>query len=302
MKDKKDRVFNNSLLMVFILGIVVISAYFLFFYRNADSKEVVALADTSEYAVYDGRQANEYWKSTLNDNQKILYNELKEAYLQFLDTFSTRAKSMTENEFQEVYAAVLLDHPEIFWMDSYQVITKPFSNKVNVHKKIKLFYYYDKDEAMKKKEIIEPAIAKIVEQASELESDYQKVLFVHDTILEQTKYVDYTKDNRHDFQSIVSIFESNQSVCAGYTYGFKLIMDRLGIESVSVRDVGNKNEDDNHIWNMVKLYDAWFNLDLTWDDVKNPSGKISYAYFLKTNDEFYTTHKIQKKMPVTESE
>ena len=34
MKDKKDRVFNNSLLMVFILGIVVISAYFLFFYRK----------------------------------------------------------------------------------------------------------------------------------------------------------------------------------------------------------------------------------------------------------------------------
>lgn len=301
MKDKRSLV-DSVLLMIFIVGILAISSYFMFFYRNADSKEVVALADTSEYAVYDGHGANEYWKTTLNDNQKVLYTELKEAYLQFLEYFSTKSKSMTEDEFQEVYAAVLLDHPEMFWMDSYQVITKPFSNKVNVGKKIKLFYYYDKDEAKKVKDKIEPAIQEIVEQASKLETDYQKVLFVHDEIDKKTSYVDYTKSNRHDFQSIVSILENNESVCAGYTYSFKLIMDRLGIEAVSVRDVGNKNEDENHIWNMVKLYGAWFNLDLTWDDVKSNDDNISYKYFLKTNDEFYTTHRIQEKMPKNKSE
>ena len=74
MKDKRSLV-DSVLLMIFIVGILAISSYFIFFYRNADSKEVVALADTSEYAVYDGHGANEYWKTTLNDNQKVLYKQ-----------------------------------------------------------------------------------------------------------------------------------------------------------------------------------------------------------------------------------
>ena len=277
--------------MMFIITII----YYVFFYRAADGIKIKPYENIEEYTVYNGRESFEYWKTTLNTNQQILYEEMKEAYLQFLDSFSTDSKSMTEDEFQEVYVAVLLDHPEIFWMNSYQVIVKPFSDKLNTNKKIKLFYHYSEQEARQIKDKIEPEINKLIEEASQLNTDYEKILFVHDTIITNTEYID--SDNRKSYQTLVSIFDEHKAVCAGYTYGFKLVMDRLGIKTISVRDVQNKDSEMNHIWNMVYLYEKWYNIDLTWDDVKYGDSEIIYNNFLKDNETFYKTHRIQKNIP-----
>ena len=288
---KKKSKFYIIILMMFIITII----YYVFFYRAADGIKIKPYENIEEYTVYNGRESFEYWKTTLNTNQQILYEEMKEAYLQFLDSFSTESESMTEDEFQEVYAAVLLDHPEIFWMNSYQVIVKPFSDKLNTNKKIKLFYHYSEQEARQIKDKIEPEINKLIEEASQLNTDYEKILFVHDTIITNTEYID--SDNRKSYQTLVSIFDEHKAVCAGYTYGFKLVMDRLGIKTISVRDVQNKDSEMNHIWNMVYLYEKWYNIDLTWDDVKYGDSEIIYNNFLKDNETFYKTHRIQKNIP-----
>ena len=288
---KKKSKFYIIVLTTFIIIIV----YYVFFYRVADGIKIKPYENIEEYTVYNGRESFEYWKTTLNTNQQILYEEMKEAYLRFLDSFSTDSKSMTEDEFQEVYVAVLLDHPEIFWMNSYQVIVKPFSDKLNTNKKIKLFYYYSEQEARQIKDKIEPEINKLIEEASQLNTDYEKILFVHDTIITNTEYID--SDNRKSYQTLVSIFDEHKAVCAGYTYGFKLVMDRLGIKTISVRDVQNKDSEMNHIWNMVYLYEKWYNIDLTWDDVKYGDSEIIYNNFLKDNETFYKTHRIQKNIP-----
>lgn len=73
----------------------------------------------NDYPVYDGRNVYEYWKETLNEEQQILYEEIKESYLQFKNDFSTQLNEISTKEFQEVYSTVLLDHAEIFWLDSY---------------------------------------------------------------------------------------------------------------------------------------------------------------------------------------
>lgn len=276
----------------------MVIVYFVFFYRAADGIRIKPYENVEGYAVYNGIDAFEYWKTTLNTNQQILYEEMKEAYLQFLDLFSTESKSMTEDEFQEVYAAVLLDHPEIFWMNSYQIIVKPFSDKVNTNKKIKLFYHYSEQEAKQIKEKIEPEISKLVDKASKLNTDYEKILYVHDTIITNTDYID--SDNRKSYQTLVSIFDEHKAVCAGYTYGFKLVMDRLGIKTISVRDVQNKDSETNHIWNMVYLYEKWYNIDLTWDDIRDNDSEIIYNNFLKDNETFYKTHRIQKNIPIND--
>lgn len=288
---KKKSKFYIIVLTTFIIIIV----YYVFFYRVADGIKIKPYENIEEYTVYNGRESFEYWKTTLNTNQQILYEEMKEAYLRFLDSFSTDSKSMTEDEFQEVYVAVLLDHPEIFWMNSYQVIVKPFSDKLNTNKKIKLFYHYSEQEARQIKDKIEPEINKLIEEASQLNTDYEKILFVHDTIITNTEYID--SDNRKSYQTLVSIFDEHKAVCAGYTYGFKLVMDRLGIKTISVRDVQNKDSEMNHIWNMVYLYEKWYNIDLTWDDVKYGDSEIIYNNFLKDNETFYKTHRIQKNIP-----
>jgi len=290
---------KDTIITMFFIVLIGAIGFLIFIslYRNVSSKDYIKpYDDISKYEVYDGRNVNEYWKSTLNKNQKILYEEMKEAYLQFKTYFATKSKNITEESFHEVHKAILLDHPEIFWLNTYQLVRSPFSKKINNKKLIKLIFYYNKKEAIKLKEKIEPIINKYVENALKIERDFDRIVYIHDEIIKNTTYQD--SNERKKYQNIISILINNKSVCAGYTYTFKLIMDRLNIESTSIRDV-SKGNDDNHIWNAVKFDNRWYYIDLTWDDyVVDGKESVIYNNFMKNYDVFYKNHSPQKNMPV----
>ena len=289
----------NFLFIIICIASLVLGIYMFVFYNAADKTEIVmAYENINDYPVYDGRNVYEYWKETLNEEQQILYEEIKESYLQFKNDFSTQLNEISTKEFQEVYSAVLLDHAEIFWLDSYLAPKKITDyNAINTNKKIQLYYSYSLDEAKNVKNRIETKYNEIIEEAKKQDNDFKKIKYVHDKLIEISQYHDYTDEEKDSYQSIVSIFDSGNTVCAGYSYGFKFIMDKLGIKSIATRDIGNEDESKNHIWNMVELYGKWYNLDITWDNKIEKEGRISYNYFLKKNDEFYTDHRMQKGIP-----
>lgn len=289
----------NFLFIIICIASLVLGIYMFVFYNAADKTEIVmAYENINDYPVYDGRNVYEYWKETLNEEQQILYEEIKESYLQFKNDFSTQLNEISTKEFQEVYSAILLDHAEIFWLDSYLAPKKITDyNAINTNKKIQLYYSYSLDEAKNVKNRIETKYNEIIEEAKKQDNDFKKIKYVHDKLIEISQYHDYTDEEKDSYQSIVSIFDSGNTVCAGYSYGFKFIMDKLGIKSIATRDIGNEDESKNHIWNMVELYGKWYNLDITWDNKIEKEGRISYNYFLKKNDEFYTDHRMQKGIP-----
>lgn len=151
------------------------------------------------------------------------------------------------------------------------------------------------EEAEEIKSRIEPVYMEIVNEAKKQEKDFNKIKFVHDELIKMSTY--NNNANSYEFQSIISIFDTKETVCAGYTYGFKFIMDQLEIDSIAVIDTSDENKSDNHIWNMVNLYGKWYNIDVTYDGQLSKNSSIAYNYFLKDNDEFYKDHKMQKNIP-----
>lgn len=54
------------------------------------------------------------------------------------------------------------------------------------------------------------------------------------------------------------------AVCLGYATSFQLLCDLAGVECVTV--VGAAfNSEESHAWNMVRLHDEWYCVDVTWD-------------------------------------
>ena len=288
-KEKQKNKILNILFWIWILACSIIILYFLF--GNLASKDIIEpLPNESDYAVYSG----------LTEDRQLVYDELKESFLQFKDKFSIHVNGkLTLDDFKEIYTAVLLDHPEMFWMYSYSVTTKFFSDDIDNNNKVKLVYAFNEEESKDIKTRIQPKYQKIIDEAKELENDYDKIKYVHDELIRLGVYTKYNDDNITYFQSLISIFDTGETVCSGYSYGFKFIMDSLGIDSILTRDVSNEDITKNHIWNMVRLDGIWYNIDLTYDGNVDEE-YIYYKYFLKDNDEFYKTHKMQDKIPQNE--
>lgn len=297
MEKEKERK-NDIFTYIIIIILVILGIYVWFFYRGVSKEDfAIAYEDVNQYSVYNGRNVYEYWRGTLDENQQIIYDELKEAFLQFRELFATKVDKISYNDFYKVYNMVLLDHPEIFWVDSYNVV-QTLSKNVNTNKQIRIYYVFSIEEAQEIKSRIEEKYNQIIDGAKQETTDFKKIKYVHDKLIEISKYQEPLENSTQELQTIISIFDTGYSVCAGYTNGFKFIMDNLDIKSMSMQSVGNEDKRKNHIWNMVNLYGKWYNLDVTWDSSKTENDEISYDYFLKDNDEFYTDHRMQEGMPV----
>ena len=282
----------TEVIIIVVLLFVMLVTYLV---NRSNNNYITAYADVEKYEVYSGKNVYEYYRSTLSDKQKVLYDEIKEAYLQFKNKFSTSVKEIEEDELCESFYAVILDHPEIYWIESYR-ISKKISGAVNTKRVIHLEYSFNMKEAKEIKRNIESKYNEIINEAKTLKNDEEKVKFVHDKLIRIARYKDYEKKDKYKYQSIVSLFESGESVCAGYTYSFKFIMDNLNIKAIAVQNIED-DVDSSHIWNIVFLDGKWYNLDITWDYQSSTEDEISYKFYLQDNDSFYKTHKIQKNIP-----
>lgn len=261
-------------------------------------KKVMPLTNENEYAVYSGRNVYEYYRSILSKKQQVIYDDMKEGYLQFKPSFHIKSLILKKSELKEVYRAIKLDHPEMFWAESYNdnISHEGF---INTFDDIDLTYAYTKEESKAIKKRIEPKYQKIIDGAKSQSNDHAKIKYVHDELVKMSEY-DNTNADNHEYQSIISIFDTGKAICTTYAYSFKFIMDQLGIEAVSSRNITDKEDSSkNHVWNVVNLYGEWLNLDITGDVGYTKNGKVAYNYFLKKNEDFYIdeTHLMQPDMP-----
>jgi len=68
------------------------------------------------------------------------------------------------------------------------------------------------------------------------------------------------------------VFKKKKAVCEGYASLLKALCDNVGIECKIIhgyakneaKDIGIKMKETNHAWNIVKLYDKWYLVDVTW--------------------------------------
>lgn len=206
--------------------------------------------------------------------------------------FQVEKYNFTKEQLQQVVFAVDADHPEFFW------ITGNFSYST-INNVISYFYprleedYVTVDarkEAQAKiddnlPEFLDKIDAAKAQSASEMEME----LLIHDMIADAIDYayVEGTKtpESAGYAHSIVGVFAKEGAVCEGYAKSFQLLADYAGLESIYAVGYGNGG---GHAWNLVCLEEAWYNLDVTWDDSGNgaANGGIRYLYYNCDTDSF----------------
>ena len=85
----------------------------------------------------------------------------------------------------------------------------------------------------------------------------------------------------------------SSAVCDGFSSAFCLISQQLGFECMSVNGKSSHRSAGfaDHSWNIIKLNNRFYHLDVTWDTNQSKElGVSSFDYFLIDDDEISTDH------------
>ncbi len=116
----------------------------------------------------------------------------------------------------------------------------------------------------------------------------RKALLLHDRL---AAWVDYDQasylagDIPYECHTMYSALYDQKSVCDGYAEAYVYLLRRVGIESFVCR-----SKQLNHAWNIVKVENKWYHVDVTWDDpVWDVTGRVNHQNFLRSSSGIYST-------------
>lgn len=111
-------------------------------------------------------------------------------------------------------------------------------------------------------------------------TDYDKIKVLHDYIINTTVYDKVRADDVNINSGYLShnaygVLISGKGICGGYSDAMAIFLNRLNLNNYKVSS-------SNHVWNYVKLNNAWYHLDLTWDDpiVNTGENILTHNFFL----------------------
>ena len=114
-------------------------------------------------------------------------------------------------------------------------------------------------------------------------SNEDKIKEAHNYIINNSKYDKDRSDNnivKYKSDTAYGSLLEGYSLCGGYTDAMELFLEDMGVKSYKISS-------ENHVWNAVNLDNAWYHLDLTWDDPITTDGSdiLEYNFFLITTSE-----------------
>jgi len=128
----------------------------------------------------------------------------------------------------------------------------------------------------------------IAETGAAAKSRVEAVKALHDYLVLHLRYDLNYQSISHTPEGVM---KNKTAVCDGYTRTMNLLLRFVGIDSLYLSGTGNGGA---HSWNLVKMEDGWYHLDVTWDDpIPDVPGRVGYHYFLKNDADMAKDHQWQ---------
>lgn len=283
---------------------------------NINSGNVVNVVDI-DYNVTD----NSFFYTQLDSYGKTFYSRLYanldnlktgtytvDFGVTFNDLLQTaNGEETLTNAFQLSINALLLDHPEIFYLDvtkmyMYTESTTNFAGttyRISIGPDDDISYLLPTFKTLQDVYIAEDNLkTALYGITSKLNgSTYDKILQVHDYLIDNIEYESSSLDLEVS-HTLYGALINKRAVCDGYAKAFKYILDNVGISCVEICGIAENSAGvtESHAWNDVLLDGNWYAVDVTWDDpiIIGGNGRLTndlkYSYFLKGSSTFYESH------------
>lgn len=146
---------------------------------------------------------------------------------------------------------------------------------------VAMYYMVDYSTTKAEEDVVEMRVRQILDSlALDGLSEYEKIEKIYHYVAGHVTY-DYDHLNDETYLAQYSAYGAlinGKAVCQGYSLLLYRLMLEAGIDCRIVTGIGNGNP---HAWNIVKIGDYYYNVDVTWDsEVGNDT------FFLRCNEHF----------------
>lgn len=270
---------------------------------HAEAKEFADTGTKSSRIGSSSSVKDSYWDQfsghvyydQLTGNEKTLYDKLKALAEKYMTGTTAASKktlddgssgyytqtvtysSMTVDEAFAVATIFCFENPQYYFLNDGIAYTPAFDSYLfDIHEDgtlaLGVYSRYAQGAARQKyTSQYRSAIEDYLNGASGYSSDLAKETYFHDRLASEVTYNNDTTDSNEDStesQSASSAFFFKNTVCAGYSKAFSLLLNASGITNVAVTS-------DSHAWNEVEINGSWYITDVTWD-VAQPA---SHTFF-----------------------
>lgn len=239
--------------------LILAAAFFSVLFIGASAEEIITYPTgtmfVSEGTAIDGEPE----ESISLFSTQPLEDYLIEQCMNHTESIDITSYFIPVSELGEVYFSFATRHPELLIRTGTGYNYYENTNTIAYIQPYYIFSSAEEDEEARA--FMQEKLNEYVELASQFEKPLDKLLAVHDKMVEKYKYdSSATTDDILPFHAY-GIFTNNTAVCQGYAQAFYMITRELGIEADFCR-----SDSINHIWNYLKLDGKWYHVDVTWDD------------------------------------
>lgn len=258
--------------------------------KSSVNEIVVNLQDANalfvENTIQEETVSSNYYYQQLSEEDRVVYKEILQGLQEYSENIYVHSNDTEQIE--RAYRSILYDCPELFWCtgDGQTAVYTTYAQ-------FSPGYAYGAEETERRKQEIEQAVQACLSQVPGELSEYERIKFIYDYIVNTTDYNLGAVDN----QNICSVFLTHSSVCAGYAKAMQYLLQRLGTECIYVTGVTSDGE--AHAWNIVKCDGEYYQVDVTWGDPvfllnegeeMPPDLMINYDYLCSSDSEIFRTH------------
>ena len=204
---------------------------------------------------YPFNTSSSYVYNQLSADEKTLYDNLlascqqvdNDAAAYTMTPGASYSSSMTAQQIDETLKVFRYDHPEFFWLDMSQTISRGWATFVSIS------IHSDFQQGAARQSAKSTLISKVQEYqnaASAYQTDYERAKYIFDTMKSRITY----GGGRYEYSAYMPLTEG-RSYNNGYAKTYSLLCNACGVECLGMGGPG-------HAWNSVKIAGKWYYVDV----------------------------------------
>lgn len=184
--------------------------------------------------------------------------------------------SLAVDELLSIFRKVLCESPNGYLYDQSKIIAAESFCKT----RLKFNFCENIQERIRIDIRIIPELYEIIGNANKERNIQNKIRYVYSYFTKNFKYA-YEDSNNPKFHNTISPFIYRKAVCDGFAQCFAFILNAMKIPCGIVTGFSNLRDSNGpHAWNIVRIGDNYYHLDVTWDICLNSESDYLFDYFL----------------------